>query len=80
MSEEKISNLSEKEQKLFDLIKNPDKKVSIAVIGTELGKEYIGCLGRLLGRNLIEGKKEWIGDDNSPYGRKKVKYYVEKKS
>ena len=47
--------LSDKEKRLLKLIKNLGK-VSIKTIEKELGKEYIGALGNLVGK-VVEGRK-----------------------
>jgi len=53
--------LSEKETKLLDFIKTSEKPgVTIKIIELQLGKEYVGALGKLIGKELIEGKKRRV--------------------
>ncbi len=63
--------LSEKEQKLLDFITSED--ATIKIIELQLGKEYIGALGKLIGKDLIEGKKKKVEGQ-----AKMVKYYTVK--
>ena len=65
--------LSEKEQKLYDFIKEL-KEVTICTIEKELGKEYVGGLGRLIGKQLVKSYKK-RGESNGAYGIKYIKYY-----
>ena len=53
-------NLSEKEQKLYNVIKNTEFDVTIKIIEEQLGKEYIGALGKLLHLGLIRSEKRKI--------------------
>lgn len=71
--------LSEKETVLLQLIEHSTLPVTTDRIERELGKEYLGGLGRLLQRNQIERVTKYVGDASNPYGRKKVKYYTIKK-
>ncbi len=63
--------LSEKEQTLLDFIKTED--ATIKIIELQLGKEYVGALGKLIGKDLIEGKKKKVEGQ-----LKMVKYYTVK--
>ena len=63
--------LSEKEQTLLDFIKTED--ATIKIIELQLGKEYVGALGKLIGKDLIEGKKKKVEGQ-----AKQVKYYTVK--
>ena len=63
--------LSEKEQTLLDFIKTED--ATIKIIEVRLGKEYVGALGKLIGKELIEGKKKKVEGQ-----AKMVKYYTVK--
>ena len=65
--------LSEKEQKLYDFIKEL-KEVTIPTIEKELGENYIGGLGKLIGKGLVKSYKK-RGENNGAYGIKYVKYY-----
>ena len=67
--------LSETEQALFDLIKTSEERVTIKLIELKLSQKAVGALGKLLGKELIESKKD-RGD--SSYGKKQRKYYVVK--
>lgn len=71
--------LSEKEKKLFDFIKTSEEDATIALIELQLGKPYVGALGKLISKKLIESaKKKGQGVLNStynPYGVKYIKYY-----
>jgi len=67
--------LSETEQKLFDFIKTSKEKATIKVIEEKLNQKAVGALGKLLGKDLIESKKEY---GNSSYGKKNRKYFVVK--
>ena len=73
--------LSKTEQELLDLITNSAKKVTVKLIGEELSVKHVGALGRLLGKKLIESKKERIEDVDgaSPYLKRIIKYYAIKK-
>jgi len=73
-----MDNLSEKEQELLDLITTSTEKVTVKLIEEKLGAKYVGALGRLIGRDLIESKKERIenADESSPYLRRIIKYYT----
>lgn len=50
--------LSEKEQKLYDFIKKNVKDATIDAITKELGKEYIGAIGKLISKKLIKKDKK----------------------
>ncbi len=63
--------LSEKEQTLLDFIKTED--ATIKIIEVRLGKEYVGALGKLIGKELIEGKKKKVEGQ-----AKMVKHYTVK--
>jgi hypothetical protein len=64
--------LSDKENKLLELIKTSTEKVTVKLIEEKLGKQFVGGLGKLIGKELIEIKKD---RGNSNYGMKKIKYY-----
>lgn len=75
--------LSEKEQELYYYIGTRDDNVTVKLIETELGKDYVGALGRLLHLGKIKSEKRNLevntGRDLNPYGHKWVKcYFVEK--
>ncbi len=66
--------LSEKEQTLLDFIKTSEQPgTTIGIIELQLGKEYVGALGKLIGKDLIEGKKKKVEGQ-----LKMVKHYTEK--
>ena len=71
---------SEKEQKLLDFIKTSEEDVTIGLIETQLGKEYVGALGKLIGQGIVESdkKKKETGIFNTTYNTystKWIKYY-----
>jgi len=71
---------SEKEQKLLDFIKTSEEDVTIGLIETQLGKEYVGALGKLINKEIVESdkKKKETGIFNSTYNNystKWIKYY-----
>lgn len=72
-----ILGLSEKEQKLYDFIQMSERP-TVKLIEEQLGKEYVGALGKLISQNLIESKKDRASSD-SYAGKKMIKYYVIKK-
>ncbi len=75
----KTIELSEKEIKLLELIKaSTVEKVTIKLIENIIGKEYIGALGKLLGKELIESKK-YREQFNPLCPTKMTKYYAVKK-
>ncbi len=67
--------LSEKEEKLLELITTLEQKVTVKVIEETLGKEYVGALGKLINSKLVEAKKDRASSD-SYTGKKMIKYYV----
>ena len=77
--------LSEKEQNLYDYIKNasllhPAINVTIKLIETEMGKEFVGALGKLLHLKIIKSEKRNLetGTGNeilNQYGKKWTKCY-----
>lgn len=75
--------LSEKEQKLYEFIKNANKNVTVKVIEEELGKEYTGAIGKLISCGKIEKTKKKSNEQSintSPYASastvKYIKVYV----
>jgi len=76
--------LSDKEKKLLEYIKITTTeltiplKVTVKTIEEDLGKPYIGALGKLLNSGLIEAKKDKQEVDTSinKYGSKLIKHYV----
>jgi len=69
---------SEKELKLYDYIVMSVKDITVELIKTELGEEYLGALGKLLRDELIDGNKKNVGtiSNLNPYGRKWTKCYT----
>jgi len=76
-----INELSPHEQKLYDFIKISKEDVTIKIIEEKLGKKYVGCLGKLLGKKMIKKdkkKKETIVNKSgfgNPYSVKYIKFY-----
>jgi len=75
--------LSVKEQKLLDFIKTSED-VTIKLIELQLGAEYIGALGKLIGNKLVGSeKRNFVADEENKYlnkyGKKFVKCYFIKK-
>jgi len=72
-------SLSETEKKLLDFIKASKDDVTIKLIELQLGKSYVGALGKLIGKKLVESaKKKGQGAFNptyNAYGIKLIKYY-----
>jgi len=68
-------NLSQKEQNLLNFIKTSKEKVTAKLIELQLGKDYLGAMGRLIGLKLIEIKKDRASGD-SYAGKKMIKYYM----
>ena len=69
-----MQELSDKEQKLFEFIKEKSG-VDVKSIEKELGLPFVGALGKLLQKNLIESNKIRKNDTGSRYGVKFVKCY-----
>lgn len=76
--------LSDKEQKLYDSIVTRKAGITVKLIETELGKPYVGALGRLLNLGIVKSEKRNLevetGKDLNPYGHKWTKcYFIEEK-
>ena len=65
--------LSEKEKKLYNFIKER-KEVTIKTIETELGSKFIGAIGGLISRGIVEGYKKRPADGLG-YGVKYIKFF-----
>ena len=68
-------NLSDKEQKLLDFIKSKETSITVETIEKELGRKYLGALGKLMQNELIESGKKRTECPSNPYGIKFVKYF-----
>lgn len=70
--------LSEKEQKLLDYITTRKENITAELIEVELGKEYLGAIGRLIQQELIYAEKKRIDEFNplNKYGYKYTKCYM----
>lgn len=56
-------NLSEKEKKLYEFIKNSDEPVTVKKIIEKLGESYTGAVGRLVREELVTKTKIRIKND-----------------
>ena len=65
--------LSKTEQELLDLISATPDGATIGFLENALSPKHIGALGRLIGKKLIESKKERQGEQK--YGAKYIKIY-----
>lgn len=73
--------LSEKEQQLYDFLKN-NENVTIEIIEEQLGSIYIGALGKLLHLDLVKSEKRnvkiKINELANQYLQKWIKVYFVK--
>ena len=75
--------LSDKEQKLYDFIVTRKADITVKLIETELGKPYVGALGKLLHLGLIKFEKRNLEIEDKhgySFGHKWTKcYFIEEK-
>ena len=72
-----LDTLSDKERELYDLIKKSEVRVTNKVITDKLGEKYLGAIGKLVQKDLVEATK--TAHERDGYG-KLIKYYKIKES